>query len=187
MAFTVARPGGTKDREFAAYARLLEKHNIDLTRTPRTPEPGTESRWLYVWEDREAAEAFARELRKVTKDKAWLVHEVAEDHVSEGPLGPVEIAVGCQSDGCAYRLQPTSLSLVKQRFPNARMVPGVFLGTNTPTNPQEQFQDAMWDQVATLLTGLTPTQLDELGGYRIYDPANDRVLRKPPALNGAGV
>jgi hypothetical protein len=186
MAFTVTRPGGTKDREFAAYARLLEKRNIDLTRTPRAPEPGPENRWLYVWEDREAAEAFARELRKVTKDKAWLVREVAEDQVSEGPLGPVEIAVGCQRDGCAYRLQPTSLGLIKQKFPHARMVPSVFLGADTQTDMQVQFQDAMWDQVATLLTGLTPSQLDELGGYRIYDPAKDRVLRKPPALNGAG-
>ncbi len=186
MAFTVTRPGGTKDREFAAYARLLAKSNIDLTRTPRTPEPGTENRWLYVWQDREAAGAFARELRKVTKDKAWLVHEVAEDKVSEGPLGPVEIAIGRQGDGCAYRLQPTSLDLIKQRFPQARMVPSVFLGTDRQIDVQEQFQDAMWDQVATLLTGLTRSQLDELGGYRIYDPANDRILRKPRDLNGAG-
>ncbi len=93
MAFTVTRPGGTKDGEFAAYARLLEKRDIDLTRTPRTPEPGTENRWLYVWEDREAAEAFAQELRKGSRDKAWIVREVSSEQVSEGPLGPVEIDV----------------------------------------------------------------------------------------------
>ena len=39
MAFTVTRLGGTKNRKFAAYARILEKRNIDLTRTPRVPEP----------------------------------------------------------------------------------------------------------------------------------------------------
>jgi hypothetical protein len=187
MAFTVTRPGGTKDRDFAAYARLLEKHNIDLTRTPRTPEPGTESRWLYVWDDRAAADAFARELRKATKDKAWLVHAVAEDQVSEGPLGPVEIDVGCQSDGCTYMLHPTSLGLLKKKFPRARTVRSVFLGTDTHVAAQEQFGDDVWDQVAILLTGLSRSQLDELGGYIVYDPTNDRVLRKPTALNGAGV
>jgi len=186
MAFTVTRPGGTKDREFAAYARLLEQHNIDLTRTPRTAEPGTENRWLYVWKDREAAEAFARKLRKVTKDKTWLVREVAEDQVSEGPLGPVEIDVGCQSDGCAYMLHPTSLGLLKKKFPHARPVSRVFIGTNMQLERPEQFQDSVWDQVAILLTGLTQSQLDELGGYSVYDPTNDRILRKPTALNGAG-
>src|SRR5580658_1086375 len=54
MAFTVTRPGGTLDRGFAAYSCLLEKRTVDLTRTPRTPEPGTESRRLHVWRDREA-------------------------------------------------------------------------------------------------------------------------------------
>ena len=186
MAFTVTRPGGTKDREFAAYARLLEKRNIDLTRTPRTPEPGTENRWLYVWEDREAAEDFADELRKATRDKTWLVREIAEDQVSEGPLGPVEIAVGCQRDGCVYALQPTSLALIKKKFPKARTIPSVFIGKDMQTNVQEQFQDAVWDHVAILLTGLSRSQLDEFGGYSVYDPVNDRILREPPALNGAG-
>ncbi len=187
MAFTVTRPGGTKDREFAGYARLLEQRNIDLTWTRRTPEPGTENRWLYVWGDQEAAEAFARELRKVTRDKAWFVSEVAKEQVSEGPLGPVEIDVGCQTSGCTYMLHPRSLGFLKKKFPDARTVPSVFLGTNVQIGREEQFQNTVWDQVATLLTGLTGTQLEELGGYSIYDPANDRVLRKPPALNGASV
>jgi len=186
MPFTVTRPDGTNDREFAAYARLLEQRNIDLTRTPRVPEPGTEDRWLYVWEDREAAEAFARELRKVTRDKGWLVQEVAEEQVSEGPLGPVQIDVGCQRSGCTYMLHPTSLAIIKKKFPHARMVHSVFLGSDNLMDGKELMQDAVWDHVAILLTGLTPSQLDELGGYRVYDPANERVLRKPPALNGAG-
>ncbi len=38
--YTVRKPGGTKDREFAAYASLLEESGIDLSRVPRTQEPG---------------------------------------------------------------------------------------------------------------------------------------------------
>ena len=33
---------------------------------------------------------------------------------------------------------------------------------------------------------MTPSQLDELGSYRVVGPVNDRILRKPPALTGAG-
>jgi len=90
MAFTVTRPGGTNDREFAAHARILDQRGIDLTRLPHVPEPGTEDSWLYVWEDQDAAETFAGERRKVSRDKGWLVQEVAEEQVSEGPLGPVQ-------------------------------------------------------------------------------------------------
>ena len=60
MAFTVSRnDGGTKDAEFEVYARLLREQGIDLGNLPRAPEPGTGRRWLYVWDSRERAQAFA--------------------------------------------------------------------------------------------------------------------------------
>jgi hypothetical protein len=36
----------------------------------------------------------------------------------------------------------------------------------------------MYDQVASLLTGLSLKQLNELGGYRILDPLTDLVLHQ---------
>ena len=46
LVYTVSIPGGTKDREFEAYTRLLAEAGIDVSNTPRVPEPGTEGRWL---------------------------------------------------------------------------------------------------------------------------------------------
>src|SRR5437773_1289787 len=76
MGFTVHRPGGTKDSEFEAYARLLLQQGKDLGKLPRVPEPGTQNRWLYVWQTREQAKDFAQELRRRTRDDAWEVVQV---------------------------------------------------------------------------------------------------------------
>jgi hypothetical protein len=184
MAFTVIRPGGTTDFDIAPYALLLEKRDIDLTQAPRTPEPKTENRWLYVWKDWDEAETFARELRKRSKDKTWQVQEVPAERVSEGPLGPVQIDVGCQSDGCTYVLSFLARLLLKKRFPHTHMIPNIFIGKDVRSDKQEQFADAVWDHVAVLLTGLSLAQLDELGGYSVFDTDSYRLLRKPPPLNG---
>jgi hypothetical protein len=104
MAFTVSRnDGATKDAEFEAYARLLRQQGVDLGKLPRASEPGTRRRWLYVWDSRDKAQAFADELKKRTSDNAWVVVEVAAPP-SQGPLGPIIVQVGRRADwssGCA--------------------------------------------------------------------------------------
>ena len=65
MAYTVNRNDGvTKDGEFEVYARLLRQQGVDLGKLPRCAERGTGRRWLYVWDSREKAQAFADELKK---------------------------------------------------------------------------------------------------------------------------
>ena len=61
--YTVRKPGGNTDKEYEAYTELLEEVGIDLANAPRTPEPGTTNRWLYVWKSRPQAERFARARR----------------------------------------------------------------------------------------------------------------------------
>lgn len=81
MAFTVSRSdGGTKDAEFEAYARLLRQRHVDLGKLPRAPEPGTQRRWLYVWDSEEKAQSFADELKRRTGDDAWVVTPVDALH-----------------------------------------------------------------------------------------------------------
>src|SRR5947208_16836653 len=87
MGFTVTRPGGTYDAEFQTYARLLRQLGADLGRLPQVPEPGTNRRWLHVWDTREAAQAFVKELRERIASEGWEVIEV-NGSTSEGPLGP---------------------------------------------------------------------------------------------------
>src|SRR6202451_4730554 len=107
MGFTVTHQGGTKDVEFEAYARLLRQKGVDLAKLKRVPEPGTGRRWLYLWNVEADAQAFADELKKRTRDKAWQVVPV-DAPSSEGPLGPVEIQTGRQSDGWMFILHPFS-------------------------------------------------------------------------------
>src|SRR5262249_53064797 len=90
MGFTVYLPGGAKDSEVEAYARLLRQQGKDLGKLPRVREEGTDNRWLHVWGVLAEAEAFARELRKRTGNKEWTVREV-KTRPSEGPFGPILI------------------------------------------------------------------------------------------------
>ena len=124
------------------------------------------------------AQAFADELKKRTRDNAWeVVHLDAPP--SEGPLGPVEIQVGRQSDGWTFTLHPFSRQMLQDVFPNSRRVARVFIATDT----RQDFQTTMGDladlaeQVAIILTGVSIDQLREkFGGYRVYDPAAKKEL-----------
>src|SRR5580693_4748813 len=117
MAFTVSRSdGGTKDAEFEAYARLLRQRGVDLGKLPRAPEPGTGRRWLYVWDEKEAAQAFADELKQRTGDDAWAVVEV-DAPPSEGPMGPIIIQVGRRSTGLVFELHPLSRAMIQSAYP----------------------------------------------------------------------
>lgn len=179
QAFTVAMPGGTKDLEYEAYVRLLNKWGIDVTDMPRVLEKGRPSRWLYAWTSREDAERFAKELRSHSRDKRWRVQEFTTDHLSHGPLGPVEINISRQGDGSAYALHPNSRYLVQKKFPHARLAGSVFVGHEHRVPLGRDRQESIWDHVAMILTGLSMEQLNELDGYRIYDRVEAEVLREP--------
>src|SRR6476646_7355493 len=101
MGFIVAHDGGTTDREYQAYVRLLSRQllqrGVSLDILPRVREEGTDKAWLYVWDTRAEASDFAEELKKQTKDPDWLVKAVKASP-SLGPLRPLEINVGRQGD-----------------------------------------------------------------------------------------
>src|SRR5258708_325587 len=118
MGFTVTRAGGTKDNEFEAYARLLRQQGVDLGRLPRVPEPGTRRRWLYVWDTKAQAQAFADELKKRTDDPAWKVIPVNVPP-SEGPMGPVLIQLARRGDGLIFAVHPLSQAMIRSAYPTA--------------------------------------------------------------------
>jgi hypothetical protein len=178
MGFTVTPPGGTKDVEFEAYARLLRQQGADLARLPRVPEPGTGRRWLHVWNSQAEAQAFADELKRRTRDEAWEVREVAEPP-SEGPLGPVEIQALHQSDGWTFALHPLSRQAIRKVFPGSCRTGSIFIrlepGADLP--PAQEGVADLADQVAILLTGLSLDKLNEtFGGYRVYDAVATKEL-----------
>ena len=178
MGFSVTHQGGTKDVEFEAYARLLRQKGVDLAKLNRVPEPGTGRRWLYFWNVEADAQAFADELKKRTRDNAREV-VLVEAPPSEGPLGPVEIQVGRQSNGWMFILHPFSRHMLQEVFPGSCRIPSVFIATDT----RQGFQTTMGDlanlaePVAIILTGVRIDQLREkFGGYRVYDPEARKEL-----------
>jgi hypothetical protein len=97
------------------------------------------------------------------------------DGERDGRSGPVEILVGRQGEGCTYGLHPNSLKLIRQRFPRVHPRPSVFIGRNGQTDIAAGV-GTVYNQVAVILTGLSSTQLSELGGYRVVDPLTGLAL-----------
>jgi hypothetical protein len=122
---------------------------------------------------------FVARIQQDTENPGWQVYELPQVEPSTGPLGPIEILVGRQSDGCTYSLHPTSRKLIRRRFQSARLVPSLFIAADTRAD-FEAAQGPVWDQIAMILTGLSKQQMDELGGVRVYDPVNKRVLPEAP-------
>ena len=184
MGFTVTHQGGTKDVEFEAYARLLRQKGVDLAKLNRVPEPGTSRRWLHAWNIEADAQAFADELKKRTRDNAWEVVPV-DSPPSEGPLGPVEIQVGRQSNGWTFALHPFSRQMLQEVFPDSCRIPSVFIATDARQDFQATLENLtdLADQVAIILTGVSIDQLmDKFGGYRVYEPATKKELVPSPEI-----
>jgi hypothetical protein len=186
MGFTVIYPGGTKDAEFQAYARLLRQSGVDLGNSPRVSEPGTERRWLYVWNTREEAQVFADELKKRTRQQEWRVYETNAS-ASEGPLGPLWIQLVRHADGLTFALHPLSRALLKTAYPSSRtVVTNAFIDTKTwydYRGTKGGLDELVWDLLPNL-TGLGPEDIRELG-YQVLDADTDETLVSAPPLSHA--
>jgi hypothetical protein len=177
MSFTVNHNGGTKDAEFEAYARLLRQRGIDLGKLPRVPDPGTGRRWLYVWDAKEKAQAFADELKERTRDSAWNVVEVAAP-ASEGPMGPVIIQVGRRANGLVFGLHPLSRAMIQSAFPGGKGAAGTISITFETFEDFQTIHGSIEDlarEIGPTLTGLKPEELEKLG-YALIEDDTDRTL-----------
>lgn len=168
--FTVAKPGGTKDFEFEAYTRLLESIGVDVANVPRTPEPETQRRWLYTWQERDEAEEFAAQLRKLTRDNLWFVYSLEASGEERGPIAPLDIfEVQENEQSLKYYLTPSSRERVIRSFPHSRLYP-VTISREDLAGMQNQFGPVWWDQLAIVVTGLSVDKILSLGGYRVVLP-----------------
>jgi len=169
--FTVTKPGGTKDYEFAAYTQLLEDVGVDLSNVPRTLEPETNRHWLYTWKREDEARRFAGELKRRTRDNSWYVYAFEAEVEERGPVAPIDVYATQDSEGINYVLSPTSRERIIRDFPHTKLYPSLFLSTGTQQDIVRQHGDHWWRQVCKMLTGLTEEQVDSLGGYRIFQPS----------------
>ena len=165
----------------------MREEGIDPDAGPRV-EDSFGRKWLHVWDTRKAAERFAARLRRETRNANWEVYELNPLLPSAGEAAgssePIAILVGRQSDGNTYSLHPNSFKFLRQRFPQVRVQPTVFIGRDTQDN-YETTWGSIYDQVATLLTGLSAERLlDAFGGYRVVDPVSNLTLwEEKPVVN----
>lgn len=176
MVYAVYLPEGMPNYDFEAYLRLLEQAGIDVARAPRVRDPVSDAQWLYAWSDAQQAAAFALRLREETEHDGWQVLEFADADQTFGPLGRVEIIINRQGDGCTYSLTPSSWKLISKSFPGSKLTPSVFIATPTPFD-LERDHGPIWEQVAKILTGLNAEQIAQVGGYRVIERRDRRVLR----------
>jgi|GEM_PF-1454687 hypothetical protein len=182
-AYTVLKPRAMREQEYQAYTGLLEGIGIDINDVPRTPEPSTKNRWLYVWSDRNRADRFARELRRRTDDRSWTIHEVDSPVEEHGPLAPLVIMAIESPEGTTFRVVAESQERVMRRFPNARLAGERFFSTARPADEvffstetrfdYERQHGPVWDQVAILLLGIPHDLIARLGGFRVVTPEGE--------------
>lgn len=171
--FAVAKPGGTNDYEFVAYTHLLEEIGVDVASGPRVREPGTDRRWLYVWDQEKEAEAFAQELRQRTRDALWEVHQFEIEEGTQGPVAPLDIyEVRDKPEERQYYLAPVSRERVIRKYPHTKLYP-VTISKADLASMKEQVGEAWWDQLCILVTGLSMEKVKALGGYRVILPGGE--------------
>ncbi len=179
--YSVTKPVGTKDREFEAYTRLLEEVGIDVSNSPRVPEPGAERRWLYAWKKRNEAERFASELRRRTGDGGWIVQQFEDAAEDRGPVAPLDIAVVPEQDGYTYYLTPASRERVAAAYPGTKLPAGLTVPVSVQQDLLRDKGFDWWTELSRVLTGRSDEEIDSLGGVRIMVGENTVAFQRIPA------
>jgi hypothetical protein len=184
MPFTVVYQGGTKPKEHQSYIRLLSRRlrdrGIGLDRVPRVPAADNGQAWLYVWDSEEEAAAFAKELKRETRDTHWRVEPV-KGKPSMGPLHPLDVEITCHGDGWTFGLEPLTELALQERFPGSCRYLSVFVGTERPNDrlPAPDELRKLAGQALFILTGLEADQLRAFGKYRVIRSVTGEELVPP--------
>ena len=89
--------------------------------------------------------------------------------------------VGPQHGGYTFRLDPLDMRWIQKYAPERQRVSSVFIGFDQKSD-LSQIHEAIWQQVFTLLTGLTMDEINELGGIAIENPlTRQEVYNSQPA------
>ena len=85
------------------------------------------------------------------------------------------VHVGRQRDGYVFGLRPRSRVRLEESYPNKERVSSVFIGLDRMSEIQ-QIPESILAQVLNLLTGLSLNELNEIGGFSIYDPSTKQEV-----------
>jgi hypothetical protein len=85
------------------------------------------------------------------------------------------IDVGWQYDGGVYRPDVLSEDLIREKYPDAVVNPGILFGYDE-TKDIDRFHRPYWETLAQILTGLTTEQIATLGGVTFWDADHEKVI-----------
>lgn len=91
---------------------------------------------------------------------------------TRGPSHHVVIYQSADREGSTFELSRESLIELRQRFPQLRVSPRVFVAHGT-RDDFERLHGSLAQQIAILLTGLP---IDHLGTLEFRDPVTERTL-----------
>jgi hypothetical protein len=87
----------------------------------------------------------------------------------------VLIVFGIQNDGTVYAIDLYSEDRIKECYPDAKPLRSLFLGHYKETE-FETLNRPRWEQMVFMLTGLSAEQIAALGGVRLLDQEDHRVV-----------
>lgn len=86
----------------------------------------------------------------------------------------LQITRSTQRDGFTFSLNPQSALKLRQKEPEIRPLPRIFIAFDTAGDFQS-YRGDLYEQVVQLLTQLTDEELNEkFGGYEIVDPVTGK-------------
>jgi hypothetical protein len=98
-----------------------------------------------------------------------------KQHPRKGFIDTIEVDIWVNYDGVNYALNSHSIRRIKERYPEARPLPNIFLGYEDEKDFPARHAP-LWERMIAMLTDLTPEQMAELGGICMYQPRTKKVI-----------
>ncbi|MEZ4859939.1 MAG: hypothetical protein R3C14_01460 [Caldilineaceae bacterium] len=80
-----------------------------------------------------------------------------------------------QRDGFVFRLHPLTLLSLQKRYPERRRVDSLLIGYDKQRSP-EQIDEGVWQHISQLLTGLSSTEIEQVGGFSVIHPVTQQEI-----------
>ena len=96
-------------------------------------------------------------------------------------MSKIVVEVGKQMDGATFRLSPKTRAFLSSRVPSPPPASSIFVSYETATD-FKHYHGPLWKHVAMILTGLSESELQELGGFEFVTPTDNKVLFESTAV-----
>jgi hypothetical protein len=92
------------------------------------------------------------------------------------------VSVGQQLHGCTFQLHPRTIYNFKEKLAGTKKFSGVYVDYTRGEEP-ETLVGPMSQHIITLLTGLSESDIENLGGFAFVEPVTGKELFKKQTKN----